>query len=269
MAELALEASSRAPDGTVRVDAETLGYLLSTVRGLVVSQAEMMRALKAKEPDKETPAAASARGDRKSAAADRKVPAPSVEATRESSARRANARPLDAARLAAAAESGTMRVLMFHACDGSPRAIHLAQVARLEEVDLQAVDRTRALWVMQSEGDLLPLIPFDPNHLLPATGEAPVIVFEVDGRQFGLLIDSVPELVDVVPMTGERGPSSGTLFIGNRWVEMVDPRAYYDRVIRTRFDRRWRRGGRRGAVSGEPALGIPEGEDLFVRKPVS
>src|SRR5215813_2045829 len=37
------------PDGTVRISADTLGYLVSTVKGLVDSQAEMMRLLQAKD----------------------------------------------------------------------------------------------------------------------------------------------------------------------------------------------------------------------------
>src|SRR5258708_37864047 len=49
-----------APDGTVRINAETLGYLVSTVRGLVDAQAEMMRLLQAKEAERAAAAAAAA-----------------------------------------------------------------------------------------------------------------------------------------------------------------------------------------------------------------
>ena len=50
-----------APDGTVRINAETLGYLVSTVRGLVDTQAEMMRLRK--RPRRARPAPRS--GDRR------------------------------------------------------------------------------------------------------------------------------------------------------------------------------------------------------------
>jgi hypothetical protein len=52
------EAAGAAPasDGTVHVGADTLGYLLSTVRGLVDAQAEMMRLLNAKDAEAGRPA---------------------------------------------------------------------------------------------------------------------------------------------------------------------------------------------------------------------
>ena len=50
----------KVPDGTVRISAETLGYLVSTVRGLVDSQAEMMRLLKEKEAERPPAAPADA-----------------------------------------------------------------------------------------------------------------------------------------------------------------------------------------------------------------
>ena len=183
-----------APDGTVRINAETLGYLVSTVRGLVDSQAEMMRLLQAKEAERAAAAAAvpekqKARQPAKSAAtpAASKTAEPTVPTV--AAPEPASLRP---AQLLGAASPGMLRVLLFRGADGAPKAAYLDQVAGLEEVDLKTVDHSRGLWVMRSGSDLLPLVAVDPAAGMPSGARAPVIVFTVDRQSFGLLVEFDP-----------------------------------------------------------------------------
>jgi len=263
-----------APDGTVRINAETLGYLVSTVRGLVDAQAEMMRLLQAKEAERAAAAAA--------AAAPVPAPAPDKKKARESSksaeapktaeptpslppaaAPPANGRP---AQLLGAASPGMIRVLLFRGADGAQKAAYLDQVAGLEEVDLKAVDHSRGLWIMRSGSDLLPLVAVDPAATMPSGGRAPVIVFTVDRQSFGLLVDAIPEVADVMPRDSASHERDGAVLLNGKAIDVIDPARYLDHAIRARVERR-RPDRKRHTQSDDHAIASPVRDDLFVRKP--
>ncbi|MGE0116957.1 MAG: hypothetical protein AB7E71_03290 [Dongiaceae bacterium] len=249
------------PDGTVRVGADTLGYLLSTVRGLVDAQAEMMRRLNAKDNTETERSAESA----SSLAVD-----PPSGAT--GPAARAPAAPeppvADMAQALGAAAPGMVRVLLFRDAYGSPKAVYLDQVARLEEVDLRAVDHDRGLWVMRSGNDLLPLVPLNPDHRLLPAGRAPVIVFSIGRDSFGLLIESVPEVADATPAEPESGAARGgdLVMLKGQAIEVIDPTRHLDRAIRARLERR-RTARQRPPATDAARRTPPADDDLFVRKP--
>ena len=262
-----------APDGTVRINAETLGYLVSTVRGLVDAQAEMMRLLQAKDAEGAAATAEPALGvDRQKIQELAKTASPPAapnvaESTTSAPAARGspNARP---SQVLGAASPGMIRVLLFRGADGTTRAAYLDQVAGLEEVDLKAVDHRRGLWVMRSGSDLLPLVAVDPAGTLPMAGRAPVIVFTVDRQSFGLLVDSIPEVADAIPQVPASNDSggSGVVLLNGKAIEVVDPARYLDRAIRARVERR-RPDRKRRTVSDDHPTTLPEHDDLFVRKP--
>jgi hypothetical protein len=241
-------AATPGADGTVRVSADTLNYLLSTVRELADAQAEMMRRLNAKDATTETPATTTAAESlSKAAAGPAAAPSDPVPPP---------------ARLLGAAAPGRVRVLLFRDASGTSKAIYLDRVARLEEADLKAVDHNRGLWVMRSGNDLLPLVPFDPAYRLPAAGRAPVIVFTIDRDTFGLLVESVPEVADVVPGDGVGDAVS----LDGQTIEVIDPARYLEQTIRARFQRR-RPERKRAQGTDEHRISLPDGDDLFVRKP--
>jgi hypothetical protein len=246
-------APKRGDDGTVRVSSDTLNYLLSTVRELVDAQAEMMRRLNAKDADPVRPAASAS--------------SPAAEPPKDA-ARIAASEPAtpvlttSPAQALGAAAPGMVRVLLFRDANGAPKGVALDRVARLEEVDLKAVDQNRGLWVMRSGHDLLPLVPFDPAYRLPPTGRAPVIVFTIDRYSFGLLVESVPEVADVLPI----GPVGKSVLLDGQAVEVIEPAHYLERTIRARFERR-RPDRKRAPAADEHRIVLPESDDLFVRKP--
>jgi hypothetical protein len=261
-----------APDGTVRINAETLGYLVSTVRGLVDAQAEMMRLLQAKEAERAAAAAAVASGPEKPKARPPVKAASSSGASKAGEETASKAAPelasMRPAQVLGAASPGMIRVLLFHGADGAPRAAYLDQVAGLEEVDLKAVDQSRGLWIMRSGSDLLPLVAIDPAGKMPSGGRAPVIVFTVDRQSFGLLVDSIPEVADVMPQNPaslERG-ESGVVLLNGKAIEVINPARYLDHAIRARVERR-RPDRKRQTASDDHAVAAPVRDDLFVRKP--
>lgn len=263
-------------DGTVRINAETLGYLVSTVRGLVDAQAEMMRLLQTKEAERAAappaPTPERPKTPERSKTPERAKKNPSAKASSAATAPKA-AEPLAPAaagpasprpaQLLGAASPGMIRVLLFRGPDGASKAAYLDQVAGLEEVDLKAVDHSRGLWIMRSGTDLLPLVAIDPAGTLPSGARAPVIVFTVNRQSFGLLVDSVPEVADVTPQSSDTSERNGTVLLNGKAIEVIDPARYLDHAIRARVERR--RPKRAGAEGPAVVPAVPD--DLFVRKP--
>ena len=259
-----------APDGTVRINAETLGYLVSTVRGLVDAQAEVMRLLQAKEDERAAAVAVASAPDKKkarepgksaSSADTPKVAAPAP--AQPAAPAPASGRP---AELLGAPSPGMIRVLLFRGADGAQRAAYLDQVAGLEEIDLKAVDHSRGLWIMRSGSDLLPLVAVDPAGTMPSGGRAPVIVFTVDRQSFGLLVDAIPEVADVMPQDPASHERNGAVLLNGKAIEVINPARYLDHAIRARVERR-RPDRKRHAQSDDHAVASPAHDDLFVRKP--
>jgi hypothetical protein len=256
-----------APDGTVRISADTLGYLVSTVRGLVDAQAEMMRLLHAKEAERAAVTAAASPERQKTReparSASSKPAEPAAAAARAAAApHAASVRP---AQVLGAASPGMIRVLLFRGADGAPKAAYLDQVAGLEEVDLKAVDQSRGLWIMRSGSDLLPLVAIDPAGRMPSGARAPVVVFTVDRQSFGLVVDSIPEVADVMP----QDPAShdrGVVLLNGKPIEVIDPARYLDHAIRARVERR-RPDRKRRTASDDHAAAPLVRDDLFIRKP--
>jgi hypothetical protein len=254
-AEVAGSAPTAAIEGAVHIGADALDYLLSTVRGLVDAQAEMLQLLNAKEGRTAFPGAPAGAQRSESVAV-----SASTNAEAESS-------PVCSPRNLGVAPPGMVRVLLFHDAGGVPKAVHLDCVNRLEEVDLKAVDHDRGLWVMRSGNDLLPLVPFDPTSRLPPAGRAPVIVFTIDRDSFGLLVGSVPEVADALPADpANAAQRSEVVLLNGQPIEVIDPARHLDRAIRARFERR--RGGRRRLpITDRQPMTPPGPDDLFVRKP--
>jgi len=261
-----------APDGTVRINAETLGYLVSTVRGLVDSQAEMMRLFQAKEAERAAAAAAAVPEKQKARQPAKSASAPAASKAAEPTAPTAptpEPASLRPAQLLGAASPGMLRVLLFRGADGAPKAAYLDQVAGLEEVDLKTVDHSRGLWVMRSGSDLLPLVAVDPAAGMPSGARAPVIVFTVDRQTFGLLVDSIPEVADVMPQdpASRKSGDGSVVLLNGKAIEVIDPARYLDQAIRARVERR-RPDRKRRTASDDHVAAPPVRDDLFIRKPV-
>ncbi|HWA47128.1 MAG TPA: chemotaxis protein CheA, partial [Dongiaceae bacterium] len=62
-------------------------------------------------------------------------------------------------------------LLLFRAGDAAPKAVPLALVARLEEIDARTIERTRGRYVVQYREHLMPLVPFDAAHQWKTEGK--------------------------------------------------------------------------------------------------
>jgi two-component system chemotaxis sensor kinase CheA len=99
---------------------------------------------------------------------------------------------------ASAAQGGEKRVslLIFRAGGDELKAVPLALVARLEEIDMGQAERSNSQYVIQYRGHLMPLIPFNPVHQWKTEGHQPIVVFTEDERSMGLVVDDIVDIVE-------------------------------------------------------------------------
>src|SRR3546814_5608510 len=66
----------------------------------------------------------------------------------------------------AASSIDSIAMLIFRAVDKTPKAVPLALVARLEEIDLTQVEYSNGQYVVQYRGPLMPLVMMDDGQKL-------------------------------------------------------------------------------------------------------
>lgn len=123
----------------------------------------------------------------------------------------------------AAADRDAM--LVFRAGSPHPKAVPLSLVARLEEIDVAAIEWSEDRPVAQYRGDVMPILTVDGAGALRHAGRQPVLVFSDGGRSVGLAVDEVVDIVeDVIDirLSGEVGGRLGTAVIGGKVTEVLD-----------------------------------------------
>ena len=120
-------------------------------------------------------------------------------------------------------------MLVFRAVDASPKAVPLALIARLEEVDLATVERSGGRTLVQYRGHLMPLVQMLGADALPETGRKPVLVFTDRDRTMGLLVDEIVDIVEdrmEVELSSERAGFIGSALIAGAATDVIDTSHY-------------------------------------------
>ncbi len=120
-------------------------------------------------------------------------------------------------------------LLVFEINDGGRMAVPLSLVARLEEFQWEDVELSAQKEVVQYRGDIMPLIHlskfFDPMSAQEKTGSLPTIVYCDRGRNVGVvverIIDIVEEAIEVKTGTGRKG-TVGSAVVQGKVTDMVD-----------------------------------------------
>lgn len=116
-------------------------------------------------------------------------------------------------------------LLLFRTGDGTPKAVPLSLVARLEEIDIAKIETSSGKYMIQYRGQLMPIIPFDHSVDMKAEGRKPVLVFVDETSTMGLMVDEIvditEEVVDVQVSASSDG-IIGSAIIGGRATDVVD-----------------------------------------------
>lgn len=130
-------------------------------------------------------------------------------------------------------------LLLFNAGDGAPKAVPLALVARLEDIEVGDMEVSNEGIVVQYRGQLMPLIPYDNSFdVEEAKAKAeqsegrrsfPVLVFADGAHQMGLIVDEIVDIVEQamhVDLAGEDKGILGSAIIADRATDVVDAGHY-------------------------------------------
>ena len=119
-------------------------------------------------------------------------------------------------------------LLLFRAGSNTMKAVPLSLITRLEEIELDAIERCNDEDVVQYRGALMPLVYLaDRNR--SEDGVQPVLVFTEGGRPVGLAIDEIVDIVEVrldIELKTDAPGVIGAAIIKGKAVEIVDVSHY-------------------------------------------
>jgi two-component system, chemotaxis family, sensor kinase CheA len=127
-------------------------------------------------------------------------------------------------------------LLLFRAGSGAPKAVPLALIARLEEIDLVQVEYSHDKPVVQYRGKLMPLVTIDPDYQMGKEGRQPILVFADKEHTMGLVVDEIVDIVEdqlKIEVAVDRPGLIGSAIISGKATDLIDAgfyltRAYHD-----------------------------------------
>ena len=131
-------------------------------------------------------------------------------------------------------------MLVFRAVEEAPKAVPLSLVARLEEVDLEKVEKSNGQYVVQYRGQLMPLVPMAGAPELGSEGRQPVIVFSDQDRSMGLVVDEIVDIVEGrvnIELITDREGYVGSAVIADRATDIMDVSYYLTQAFPDWFGR--------------------------------
>lgn len=126
-------------------------------------------------------------------------------------------------------EAAKTSLLLFSTNHGAPKAVPLALVARLEDVDVDKIEHSNGKMLIQYRGSLMPLIKFHQDMEINQTGTQPTLVFSDGNRSMGLLVSEIIDIIEDyinIQISSEKAGFLGNAVIRNRATDVIDV-AYY------------------------------------------
>ena len=136
-------------------------------------------------------------------------------------------------------------LLVFSSGSGGPKAVPLSLVARLEEVDVDAIENSNGQNLVQYRGKLMPLISLQDDFTLREKGRQPLLVFTEGNRSMGLVVDDIVDIVEstvTIEVSSERPGFIGSAIIAGKATEVVDTAYFLTKAFGDWFDARSRGG---------------------------
>ncbi len=135
----------------------------------------------------------------------------------------------DALALRGSGVDDRVALLLFRAGSESPKAVPLALIARLEEIDFDKVEFTNGQPLVQYRGNLMPLVPISSDYEYPTTGKKPTLVFSDRERSMGLVVDEILDIVEDrlnVEIGADKLGMVGSSIVNGQATEVIDT-GYY------------------------------------------
>ncbi len=129
-------------------------------------------------------------------------------------------------------------LLLFRAGAGAQKAVPLALVARLEEINRANIEYSEGSPMVQYREKLMPLVSATAGAIIPAEGMQAVLVFADKGKHMGLMVDEIIDIVEDhlhVDLTGRRPGALGTSIIAGKATDVVDAAYYLSQAFQSWF----------------------------------
>jgi two-component system chemotaxis sensor kinase CheA len=112
-------------------------------------------------------------------------------------------------------------LLIAKAGDDTPIAVRLSDISRLEEIDFSQVEMAQGCMSIQYRGQLMPLLQLGSF----SASRRPVLVFAENGRNVGLIVDEIVDIVEQavdLEWSGNRPGILGTAVVAGRAADLLD-----------------------------------------------
>jgi two-component system chemotaxis sensor kinase CheA len=120
-------------------------------------------------------------------------------------------------------------LLVFRAGGDDLKAVPLALIARLEEIEVGNIEHSHGKPVVQYRGKLMPLVTISGTYETKAEGRQPVLVFSDRDRSMGLVVDEIVDIVEEklkVELSVDQPGLIGTAVVAGKATDMIDA-GYY------------------------------------------
>jgi two-component system chemotaxis sensor kinase CheA len=138
----------------------------------------------------------------------------------------------------AGARDDVTSLLLFRAGPGAPKAVPLALIARLEEINLTQVEFSNGKPVVQYRGKLMPLITIEPNYQMGSEGRQPILVFSDQDHTMGLVVDEIVDIVEdrlAIELAAARPGIIGSAVIAGKATDLIDAGFYLTQAFNDWF----------------------------------
>jgi two-component system chemotaxis sensor kinase CheA len=116
-------------------------------------------------------------------------------------------------------------LLVFRAGSSQPKAVPLALITRLEEVDARKIELSNGRHMIQYRGQLMPLVTPSESVRVRQEGAQPLLVFSDGSRAMALVVDEIVDIVEDrldIQVGGETLGVLGSAVIKGQATDIID-----------------------------------------------
>ncbi len=131
----------------------------------------------------------------------------------------------EAGKTHAAEDEQTTSLLVFRAGSSEPKAVPLALITRLEEIDARKIELSNGRHMVQYRGHLMPLVSLSDKMRVKDEGAQPLLVFSDGRRSMALVVDEIVDIVEDrldIEVAGSNPGVLGSAVIKGQATEIID-----------------------------------------------
>jgi two-component system chemotaxis sensor kinase CheA len=116
-------------------------------------------------------------------------------------------------------------LLVFRAGSAQAKAVPLALITRLEEIDARKIELSNGRHMVQYRGQLMPLIRLNDDVRVKGEGAQPLLVFSDGKRSIALVVDEIVDIVEDrldIQVASENSGVIGSAVIKGQATEIID-----------------------------------------------